>query len=135
MSTVDKQTAVQDFERWLTFKRISDNKRADSQDQEEIIVEAIESGKATIDDDCVIKFKLEFPVENQNGEKTLLELNFMPRLKVKILNKYLKGVKANDADGRILSHIAALTATNPRLIEELDTTDYNFCQSIVMYFL
>lgn len=135
MEKISKDVAVIEFEKWLDFKRVKDTKRKDSEAQENEIVSAIASGNIIVEDDFTLTHKLEFPVQNDKGVVSLSELKYKPRIQVRQLNAKLKGVKADDADGRILAYAAALTGENTGMIGCLDTEDYRIASCIVMYFL
>lgn len=130
-----EETAIQDFERWLDYKKVKNKKRADNKEQEEVIVDAIMDGSLIVEKDCYIEFKLDFPLENEKNEPTFESFKFKPRIKVFELNSKLKGVKSSDVDGRIVAYIAAVTGQNAGIIKKLDTQDYNICQAVIMYFL
>jgi len=134
MIKVAKEVAVQEFERWLSYKGIRDKKRKDNESFEETIIAAIEDGQLTLDDDHVFTLKIT-PVKDANGSNVLESLKFKPRLQVYQLNQKLKGVSANDGDGRVMAYVAAITNENSGVIGLMDTSEYSVCQSIVMYFL
>jgi hypothetical protein len=129
---INREVAVQDFERWLDFKRVSDNKREKSKDQEDLIVDGISNGSITIDDECNIHQILVFPVD---GEAGFSELIYRPRINRKLLSVKLKAIKADDPDGRISAYAAALCNKAVLQIDKLDTEDLRVADAIVMYFL
>lgn len=135
MNKIAREVAVLDFNRWLDYKKVKENKRNESKAQADELISAIESGAIIIDDNCNIIHKLEFPVLSDKGEVVLSELKYKPRILVHQLNSKLKGVEASNADGRIVAYAAALTDQNTSLIGKLDTEDYRISSSIVMYFL
>ena len=132
---VTREVALKDFERWLNFKNIKGRKREDNENFEQIIVDAIVDGQLTIGDNCHIKFILPEAITNKEGEEVLKELTFLPRIRVRDVNNKMKGVKADDGDGRVVAYISAITQQNTGIITNLFTEDYSVCQSIVMYFL
>lgn len=135
MKTVSHEAAVQEVERWLDFKKVKDKKRAESESFIEILVGAVEDGLLTIDKDLMMKYSLLVPVKDDNDAEVFSELTFVPRIQVGEINKKLRGIKADDADGRVVAYIAALTKKNTGMITKLFTEDYSVCQSIVMFFL
>lgn len=135
MKKVDLEVAKKDFEKWLDFKKIRERKREDNADFGEKIIDGIVSGDIIVKDDCKLNVKLRFPLLDENKKPVHEVLIFKPRIQVWELNKKLKGVKADDGDGRIAAYIAALTEINKGLVEKMDTEDSSLCQSIVMYFL
>lgn len=134
---VSPDVAIIDFERWLSIKKIKEQKRNENSKSkfEDIIISAIVEGDLTIDDAGYITHKLSFPIKNDEGEETLTQLRFMPRIPVKLLNIKLKGVDPSDGDKRQLAYMSALTNVNMGLLGNLDSEDHRVCQAIVMYFL
>jgi hypothetical protein len=134
---VDPQTALQEFERWISIKRIRDQKRQENtkNKSEDLLVSAIVEGDISIDEDGYINHNLIFPLENADGSVILNKLRYMPRIPQKLLNIKLKGVEATDGDRRIIAYGAALTNQNMGLIEQMDTEDQRIMQAIVLYFL
>ena len=128
MAKVDLKAAKSEFDGWLSFKRIKESKRKQNDSFEEIIVDAIVNGDLSIDSNKVMTLKI---VDHES----LKELKFKPRIKVRELNIKLKPFKSDDADGRILAYIAAITDQNTGIISGLYTEDYTVCQAIAMYFL
>ena len=135
MSTVSKEVATQDIEKWLEYRKVKDKKIQESLSQQEELIAAIEDGSMVVDSDFNLVFKLAFPIKNPQGEVTVSELKFKPRIFVHELNAKLKGVSASSPDERILAYAAALTGQTNALISKLDTEDYRIVSSIVMYFL
>lgn len=135
MTKIARQAAVQDFEQWLDFRKVKEKKREESISQQEELISAIEEGLLVIDEDKNLILKLIYPITNPQGEVTIPELKFKPRLTVHELNVKLKGTSATSVDERIVGYAAALTGTSKNIIEKLDTEDYRTISSIVMYFL
>lgn len=135
MSKIAREVAIADFNRWLDFKKVKENKRNESKAQIDEIVSAIEHGNVIIDDNCNIIQNLEFPITSDQGGIVLGELKFKPRILVHQLNAKLKGVEASNVDGRILAYASALTDQNSGIIGKLDTEDYRIVSSVVMFFL
>jgi hypothetical protein len=132
---LSEEAALKEFERWLDFKKVKTKKRDGNKDQQESIIEAIVDGDIRIDEKCNIIYKLLQPITDDGGEVFLAELTFKPRLKVHEFNSKMKGVKANDVDGRLVAYVSALTGQNSGVIRKLDVDDYSICQNIIMYFL
>lgn len=135
MTKVANEVAVQEFERWLDYKRIKQKKREDNKSFEETIVQCIEDGEIAIDDNCVLTFTLPEILKDDNGNTMLEKLIFPPRVRVKQINNKMKGFKSDDADARVLAYISAISGQNTGVISNMYTEDYSVCQSIVMYFL
>ena len=130
------EIAEEEVKKWLEYKRISFN-REDEEDMAKFknLVKGFMIGNLILQDDFKITQKLKWPLQDESGNDAVSELVYKPRLNVKQINAKMKGVKATDADGRIVGYVAALTDQNTGIIEKLDTADNSVAQSIVMYFL
>lgn len=132
MDKVNIEIATADVERWLNHKKISDKKRASYKANIESLVDAVVAGQMTINEECVITHNLSF----EFGEETKIKsLNYKPRVSIGQVQQYLKDVKSDDADGRIVGYISALTGQPREIVKKLDTEDYSVAQSIAIFFL
>jgi hypothetical protein len=132
---ITEARAIEDFENWLDYKKIRDKKRSSFQDSEESIIAAIMDGSLVICEDFKIEYTLLFPITNDKGEITLEKIKLKPRIKAHEIESKMKGVKANDIDGRIRGYISALSGQNSAIIKKLDTEDYGILREIASYFL
>ena len=135
MNKISRVEAEKEFQKWCEAKRIKQGKIEGNQESGETIVEAIEIGAMTLNDKNEFKYSLIFPIKTDKNDVILKELTFIPRLKVGQLHNKLQGVKASDADGRILAYVSALTGQNSGLLKKIDLEDYNICQAIAIFFL
>jgi len=134
MSKIPLEVAQVEIEKWLDFKKVKTQKRENNKEQLELITDAICDGTLVLDDKTfVFTHKLLFPLGSGDSEK-IKELTYKPRLMVRDINAKMKGVKANDPDGRIVSYIAALTDQPSGIITSLDTEDNSLAQQIVQFF-
>jgi len=138
--TIEK--AKEEFEKWLEHKKIKPSRRKTYETQEETLVEAIADGDLVLKDDFTFEYTLLTPVETDNGEVILDKLVFKPRIRKQELINHYKGLKPDDADGRLLATMAALTdrteAKMPitrQLIGKIYTEDMAVCESLAIYFL
>lgn len=133
---VDEQTARKEIGNWLDFKKVKPNKREASQDSIDSLVDAMKYGQLKIDSKThVITHTLDFPLQNDQGEETVKSLEYRPRLTVQDQLSKLKGVKADDADGRVVAIIAAAANRPAAIIKRLDMQDYSIAQSVAVFFL
>lgn len=133
MKALDKATAINEFERWLTSKKISDRKREANKETEAVLIEAIEDGNLIVNDDNTLILKLIWGTSEGNGVN---ELTFKNRLTVGERQSATKGIKADDGEGRLIGYIAALTDQPVGVIKKLESgEDYERASSIAIYFL
>lgn len=130
---VNIDTATAEIGKWLDHKRINEKKREDQKSTIDTLIDAVRFGLLTVDEENFnLIQKLNFPVGN-NGE--IDELKFRPRMGVGQVHRHLKGLKSDDADGRLAAYVAALTGRTKIEIGHLDTEDYSVGQSIAIFFL
>ncbi len=132
MGKVAVAIAEKDVNKWLDYKQIDDEEREENSDQIDNLIRYVSSGKLILGEDCVFIQKLNFPIK---GEIVTSELKYMARSDVSTINSNLRGVKADNPDGRVVAYIAALTQNPKGLIEALDTSDYKVGQSIAVFFI
>ena len=135
MNKITKEQARKELNLWFEAKRVKESKKEEHAESGDSIVEAIASGDLVLTEKNEFKYNLLFPIVSDKKETILKELTFSPRLRVGQLHSKLQGVKASDADGRILAYVSALTNQNSGLLKKMDLEDYNLCQAIVMFFL
>lgn len=134
---IEKELAQQEVNEWLDYKRIKPNKREASEDAIEALVEAVQYGDLSIDEDKVMTHKLIFPLTNEQGEETVKELKYQPRVSTGAITQKTGAVKgkALDYNTIITAYVSALTDKPLALIERLDTEDRKISQAIVSFFL
>lgn len=132
MQKVERSQAQKEVESWLDFKKVGEKKRESQEAQISALVDAIVEGDLVLNEDFTFVQTLKFPT---SGEMPIKEFSFKPRLKLMEIHSQLEGVKASDADGRILAYAAALTGKAKQIIRSLDTEDYNVVQAIAIFFL
>ena len=135
MKKVAIEVATAEFENWLELKKIGEKKRTENAAFGDVIIENITTGTLKFDANSNLIFTLPEPLKDDEGAVFLAELVFKPRIRVHELNAKLKGIKADDVDGRIAAYIAAITSQNIGVVGKLYTEDYSICQAIAMYFL
>lgn len=131
--TVSEKVARKDVEKWLDFKKVSEQKREENEATINALVTSVMSGALVVaEDGSHIVQKLQHPIGNEGQIKTL---NYTARLTVGQRNKWLKGVKATDTADYLVAHIAALTGENKRVDEDMDTEDHSVAQNIALFFI
>lgn len=127
---VSPELAAAEIAGWLDYKKVSAKKRESYKDAIETLTEAIVEGHISIGEDHTITHRLLFPLDGFASE-----LVYTPRITVGDLTKKMQGVKAGDADGRIMAYAAALTGLSVGLLAKLDTEDNSICQAVAVFFV
>lgn len=130
MSKVSMDIAKNDVEKWLTFKKVNDKKREAFKVNIDAIAESISEGILILNEDFSFTHKLLFPI---GEEAKVNELKYKARLSVNELQNALSGKSGMDA--RILATAAALSNQPKKVVESMDTEDYNVAGSIAVFFV
>lgn len=137
--TTEKMTrdiAQDHVQRWVDHKNIPQSKVEANQDAVDIMVDAFQDGTFEMDEETfVITHNLRQPILNTEGEVQVEKLEFKARARAGELQGWMKGIKANDGDGRVQAVIAGLSSTARGIITKLDTVDYSIAQNIAVFFL
>lgn len=130
---VPLKVAKKEMDNWLDHKKVKSKKRDDFAEHIETIVEGICDGTLTLDPKTFeFTHKLSFPLGDDGN---ITELKYRSRMMVEEINSRMKGIKANDVDGRIVRYIAALTEQPSAVVSKLDTEDNSLAQAFVQFFL
>jgi len=132
MGVVSKEIAEQEVIKWLDYKRVKDNTRESYKSAIEELQTAIELGELVLNENFEFEQKLVFPVGNDSNIDKLV---FKPRLNIGEIQKAMKGVKSDDAQGMVMSIVSALTVQTTGILKQLDTQDYGVCQNIALFFI
>ncbi len=129
---VQLEQAVEEIDGWLEKKKIFPSAREEYQSHIDILVEAISLGYLSLNDKGEFKQELLFPLKE---EQAVTHLDYKPRLNDRMLEPHLKGIKAGDGDGRMISYLACLTGQAKGIIKALDTADRRITNAIVIFFI
>lgn len=130
---IARDVAEADVKAWLDFKKVFEETRDKYKDSIEIIVEAVMNGVLILDTTTFeFTHTLLFPIgENSSIDKFL----YRARINGKQVDAQMKGVKSDDADGRLNALIAALTSQAKSVIGLLDSADKRIAISIGIFFM
>lgn len=134
MGKVSREVAVSEVNRWLDAKKLSDKKRESKAANIEMLVDSIEEGVLYLNEDNVFVHVLKFPIESTDGKVAFDKFEYKLRINMALLNMHLAGVKSDDADGRMVAFISALTAKPKDIVKKLDTEDNSVAQAIAVFF-
>jgi hypothetical protein len=128
---VAKEIAVADVNRWLHAKKISNKKRETYKTTIDQLVDFVEEGVLSLNDDNVFVHTLKFPV----GVDTITnKLEYKLRLSVDASIDALKGTNGSGTE-TVLAYVSALTGQVKGFIKKLDSEDYSVAQAITVFFL
>tara|TARA_R110001606_G_scaffold380908_2_gene541724 strand:+ start:3723 stop:4136 length:414 start_codon:yes stop_codon:yes gene_type:complete len=129
---VDLTTATAEVNAWLDHKKVKTKKRKSYEEQIDNLIEAICTGQLSMNDETFeFTQTLQFPIGKDNRDT----LVYKPRVSVGAFYVHLKGVKADDVDGRIFAYVAGLTGNLVAVITKVDPEDYDICKDIAVFFL
>jgi hypothetical protein len=132
---IDRETATQDFNRFVGKLKVKERKLKKLEEEKEAVIELIEEGSAIVDESGILTYKLDFPVENDQGEAILSELKFRgARISVDDLEKNLQGNASDMQKAR--NTLALLTGSNAAYLKKMDGDDYtDIMNSVVAFYL
>jgi hypothetical protein len=128
---VSDEQAVKEIDSWLDYKKIDENQREEHETFIKALVSYVKSGNLVLNEDKTFTHKLKFPMETAE----ISELIYKARITEREITQKLHGVKADDSDGRLSAHIAALTGQVRGIIGNMDKEDYKIARSIAIFFL
>lgn len=133
---VNQEQARKEIDAWLDHKRVKPNKREENKSSIESLIDAVVYGALKVDEKTLeLTHVLDFPITDDEGNPATTELKYKPRITVAEQRSKLKGVKSDDADGRVVALVAAISGRSAGIINKLDMNDYSVAQSVAVFFL
>lgn len=130
--SISKDQAKKEVDRWLEAKRVKPSVIEDSTDSIEQLTDEVADGYLILNEDNTWIQKLVWPL-GKDGQVT--ELIYKPRITDLDINKYSKGIKAQDFRGQINAVTCALTDQPMGIINKLDTEDRRTARSLSGFFM
>lgn len=138
MQKVDKITAENDYQRFVSTLKLHPLKVEDLEEEREKVISAIEYGLLTVDDDGRIVQYLDEPVMTNNGggveETVVLEKLEFRKSKVRIADLE-KAIESKKKLTQMAEMITLLSRGNPSLIKKISTFDMAISQAVAQHFL
>ncbi len=133
MTSVSREVAEAEVTAWLDKKKVLQGTRERYKDFTDNLIDAVAEGVLSLDPDTN-KFlhKLLFPFGDQIKVESL---TYEARLNDKTLQQWMRGVKNDDSEGRMIGVVAALTKTARELLYQMDTADKKIAMSIAIFFV
>jgi len=135
IAKVSREVAETEIEKWLDYKCIKPRTRENLELAIDMLIDGIEDGDLILEKNNNLILKLMLPIQNSEGEKTVENLTFTPRINVGEVHKKLKNVDNDDAEGRLIAYVSQLTGQPTAVIEKFDTVDFKLAQAIATFFL
>lgn len=132
MSKVDIEVAEQDFQVFVDALKINELKLKKLEDEKDSVIELIEYGYASVDEDGRITYKLVEPVTFESGNEALSELTFgLRRITVGEMEKQMVGKNDIEKTRRMFGY---LTKQNSALFKKMGD-DFMNVSNIAAFFL
>ncbi len=133
---LSREVAEIEVEAWLDKKKVFQETRDKYKDYVDIIVEAIMNGVLVLDDKGEFTQILLFPLGGKGeGESSIESIKYRLRVNDKQVSPHMRGVKADDADGRLQALIAAITSQSKSVISNFDSADKRIATAIGIFFM
>lgn len=133
MGKINRETAENDVTAWLDKKKVFEETREKYKEHIDILVEAIMNGVLVLDTTTFeFTHNLLFALGENEDKK---ELKYRARITDKQITPHMRGVKNDDADGRLQALIAALTSESKGVIANLDSGDKRIATAVGIFFI
>lgn len=149
MNKVDKQTAIEEINKWFDIIGYDESRLSETEElpenmteeaasrkaTDEMLLNAVMRGEVVFTEEHELKVNLRTPIKSQEGEilhDTLTFRHFVPMYEY---NKAVKGLRADDADGRMLATISVFTNVAKSRIDRVPTKTYRILQVVAGYLL
>jgi len=127
-----EEIAVQEINSWLDYKKIDDFQREQSEEHIKSMVSYMKSGNLVLNSDFSFTHILKFPI-GQDSQTT--EFVYKARITEREISGKMHGIKADDGDGRLAAHIAALSGQVLGMVKAMDKEDFKIARSIALFFV
>lgn len=132
MSKVDIEVAEHDFQRFVEALKINELKLKKLEEEKDAVIELIEYGYISVDEEGKITYKLIEPVEYESGKEALSSLTFgLRRVTVGEMEKQMVGKNDIEKTRRMFGY---LTKQNSALFKKMGD-DFMNISHIAAFFL
>lgn len=128
-SVLSEELARKEVDKWLDFRKVSDEKRSILVGSITNLVLGLMTGDLILNEDFSLTQKLKWAI----GE--VAELKYKARLPMGEVRPRLLLVKKEDALGESMAYAAALTGQPFDLITKIDSEDYRLLDHISFFFM
>lgn len=153
LNKVEESAAIAEINKWLEAIDYDDgfiidpsspstsegiektDEESDNKVTQKMLIKAVCDGYITFGDDWRLNLTLKNPVKDKEGAVVLEKLHFRTSIPTFEYNKAMKGIKADDADNRMIASIAAFTGVARSRIDRLTTKEIRIAQVITGYLL
>lgn len=132
MAKVSEEVAREEVEKWLEYKKVTTKKREAFAEAIQTLADYICEGLLTLEEGCIFKQKLLFPLGNGGS---IPELSYQPRVQIKDLSSQSKGVPNTDQKARVAAIVSSLTGVAKGIIVTMDSEDADVAQAIALFFV
>lgn len=138
---VSKEVADKEVSKWLDFKKVSQKKREEKEEQINSISEHIQDGVLVYDENTgELIHKLNFEISpdaiNKNVDTvSFSEIKYSPRVKVDAIEKATNGIDAKNFTALIMAYVSAISGKPKKLIGQMDSSDYKVAQDVAIFFM
>jgi len=130
---INRETAVEDINRWLDARRVKDRKRETFKEQIDVLVDAVMDGLLVVrKEDNHLVHTIEFPAKTEAPIKTL---EYKLRITVAELHAAQAAETNVTSNTTFYAYIQALTGVVKQTLLKFDSSDYNICQAVAVFFM
>lgn len=130
---IDRDTAREDFERFVKELKVNDIKRSHLEEEEENAITYIEQGYLTVSENGELTYQLMYPIEVEEGED-IEKLTFRKkRVRVEDMEKKMVGKNDMEKTRKIFAFLT--NGVNSGIFSKVDADDFKAISDIAAFFL
>jgi hypothetical protein len=129
------EQATSEVTAWMDRKKIQQSRRENAKTAIANMIEAVQFGTITINEDGTIEHTLQFAIEDSKNTPVVDKLKYKARVSTDALMKAYNNLKINIPDTQLLALIAELTDQPYGYITKLEPTDLVVAKSIGVFFM
>lgn len=135
--TISREVAEKEVESWLDRMSFRKSKREKKEFKESVenLVDSMMDGLLSICEDGSLKYKLQYPVKDDEGNPVLSELTFGKRITIENFAKQIKISKAETSEEKSVVLISTLTGEPQGLITKTKMGDFTELGGMAAFFL
>lgn len=120
---------------WMDRKKIQQSRRENAKTAIANMVESVQYGTISINEDGTIEHMLQFAIEDSKGAPVVDKFKYKARVDTEALMKAYNNLKINIPDTQLLALIAELTDQPYGYVIKLEPTDMVVAKSIGVFFM
>lgn len=134
---INREVAEQEVKGWVKAKgfRASKVEKEDFQESIDLLIDSVMDGLLSVNEDNSLTYKLQYPIQDEDGNNVLESMTFNKRLTVGFFTNKMKSSKAKTQEEKTILMISELTGEPAGLIQKVQMADFTELGVIATFFL